>query len=94
MNQSGYAANLIAYATPTVTSFTLNGNGTFIGVLVAPEANTTMNGSGNTVYDFIGCLLINSVKMNGHFNFHYDEASAFGANGAGYAAASWKEFTN
>ena len=91
LNQSGYAANLIAYATPTVTSFTLNGNGTFIGVLVAPEANTTMNGSGNTVYDFIGCLLINSVKMNGHFNFHYDEAlSRIGGNGR-FLITSWDE---
>ena len=91
LNQSGYAANLIAYATPTVTSFTLNGNGTFIGVLVAPEANTTMNGSGNTVYDFIGCLLVNSVKMNGHFNFHYDEAlSRIGGNGR-FLITSWDE---
>jgi len=91
LNKSGYAANFIAYATPSVTSMTLNGNGTFIGILVAPEANTTMNGGGSTVYDFIGALLVNSVKMNGHFKFHYDEAlSRIGGNGR-FLITSWDE---
>ena len=91
INKTGYAANFIAYATPTVTSLTLNGNGTFIGVLVASEANTRMNGGGTGVDDFTGALLVNSVTMNGHFNFHYDEAlSRIGGNGR-FLITSWDE---
>jgi hypothetical protein len=50
-NQNGNAANLIVYGTPSVTSLTLNGNGTFTGVIVAPNANTKMNGGGYDVND-------------------------------------------
>ena len=91
LNKTGLAANFIVYGTPTVTTFTLNGNGTFTGVLVGSQANLTMNGSGTTVYDFIGALLVNTVKMNGHFNFHYDEAlSRLGGNGR-FLITSWDE---
>ena len=33
--------------------------------------------------DFIGALVMNSVEMNGHFSFHYDEA----LNGITHVAA-------
>jgi len=91
INKTGYAANFIAYATSTVTSFTLNGNGTFTGVLVAPSANTRMNGSGSGVDDFTGALLVNSVQMNGHFRFHYDEALARINNSGRFLITSWDE---
>jgi hypothetical protein len=74
LNQSGYAWNFMLQCTPNVKNFTFNGNGEFIGVLVAPEANMTMNGGGKSNNDFIGSLMMNSVGMNGHFSFHYDEA--------------------
>ena len=38
----------------SVKTFTFNGNGEFIGVLVAPEADMTMNGAGHVNNDFIG----------------------------------------
>lgn len=74
INQSGYAWNFMMQCTPNVKDFTFNGNGEFIGVLVAPEANMIMNGGGHVDNDFIGSLMMNSVGMNGHFSFHYDEA--------------------
>jgi len=41
-----------------------------------------MNGGGNAYEDFIGALMVNSVTMNGHFKFHYDEAlSRIGGTG-------------
>ncbi len=90
-NTSGYAANLGVYATPNVKNFTLNGNGEFKGVLVAPEADIKMNGGGHAYEDFIGALLVNSVVMNGHFNFHYDEAlSRLNTNGR-FLIVSWDE---
>jgi hypothetical protein len=74
INPSGFAGSLIIYCAPTVTSFTLNGNGQFTGVLVAPNADLKMNGGGNSYEDFMGSLMVNSVVLNGHFRFHWDEA--------------------
>ena len=91
MNENGFAGNFIVYCDNSVTSFTLNGNGHFTGVLVAPNAAITMNGGGNSNQDFTGALMVNSVRMNGHFNFHYDEAlGRMGGNGR-YLITSWAE---
>lgn len=91
VNQSGYAGNFVLYAAPSVTSFSFSGNGTFSGVLVAPNAAITMNGGGSGNQDFCGCVIANSVTMNGHFNFHYDEALA-GANKNGrFLITAWNE---
>jgi len=73
INQNGKSYAFILWCAPSVTTFTLNGNGEFNGVVVAPNADTRMNGGGSGVDDFIGALIVNSVTMNGHFNFHYDE---------------------
>jgi hypothetical protein len=63
-----------------------------MGCVVACNADTALNGSGNNVLvDFTGALLVNSVKMNGHFNFHYDEALGKIANGGRYLVTSWDE---
>ncbi len=91
MNESGFAGNFIVYCTPSVTSFTFNGNGEFTGVLVAPNADMTMNGGGNAVEDFIGCLMVNSVRMNGHFKFHYDEALGRMGGDGRFLITSWNE---
>jgi hypothetical protein len=91
INPSGYAGNFILYCTPNTTDFTLNGNGEFTGVLVAPEAELKLNGGGNADEDFIGCLMVNTVRMNGHFSFHYDEAlGRMPANGR-FLITSWDE---
>jgi len=91
MNKTGFAANLYVYATPSVTSCTFNGNGEFTGILIAPNANTRMNGGGHAYEDFIGALMVNSVTMNGHFKFHYDEAlSRIGGTGR-FLVTSWNE---
>lgn len=91
INPSGFAGNFIVYCAPSVTDFTLNGNGEFTGVLVAPNADIKMNGGGNSDEDFIGALMVNSVRMNGHFKFHYDEALArMPANGR-FLITSWDE---
>ena len=91
INPSGFAGNFILYGTPNVTSLTYNGNGTFTGVIVAPSADLTMNGSGNTPQDFSGALMVNSVKMNGHFGFHYDQALGRMPLNGRYLITSWDE---
>ena len=93
INPSGFAGSLIVYCAPTVTSFTLNGNGQFTGVLVAPNADLAMHGGGNSDQDFCGSLMVNAVSLNGHFKFHWDEALGRmnSANNARYLVKSWDE---
>lgn len=90
INQPGQASRFIMYCAPSVTSFSLSGNGGFTGVLVAPNVNINLNGGGNNVTDFIGSLIVNSVRMNGHFHFHYDEALKNLTNGR-FLVSSWDE---
>jgi hypothetical protein len=91
LNPNGFAGNFIVYGAPSVTTFTLNGNGEFTGVIVAPNADAQLNGGGNVVQDFIGALMVNSVKMNGHFKFHYDEALARMPATGRFLITSWDE---
>ncbi len=74
VNDTGMSGNYIAYFAPSVTKLSIGGNGTFVGVVCAPSADMAMNGSGKNSMDFVGSLMVNSLTMNGHFNFHYDEA--------------------
>lgn len=93
VNRTGFAQNLIVWCTDAVTSMTLNGNGEFTGILVAPNANVRMNGGGNADEDFIGALIVNSVVMNGHFSFHYDEALKNMDGGGRYKITEWNEIS-
>ena len=91
VNKSGSADKFIMYCTPTVTSIDFNGNGEFIGVLVAPNAHIDLNGGGHLDNDFMGALIVESVKMNGHFMFHYDEALGKNVANARLLVTSWDE---
>jgi len=93
INQAGWAGAFVLNCAPSVTSFTLNGNAEFLGVIVAPNVDINMNGGGNTDYDFVGALIVNSVKLNGHYKFHYDEALSRVANNPRLLIASWDEVT-
>jgi hypothetical protein len=91
INLPGYAANFIVYCAPSVTSVSLGGNGTFVGILVAPNGDLTLNGSGSTEFDVVGAVLVNSARMNGHFKFHYDEALERMMNNGRFLVTSWDE---
>ncbi len=91
VNQPGYPADFIVLCAPSVTSFTLNGNGQFTGVLVAPNVNIAMNGGGKSNTDFCGAVMVNSVTMNGHFSFHYDEALSRAASNGRFLITAWNE---
>ena len=75
---------------PGVTGITLSGNSSFVGVVYAPEATLTLNGGGNN-NNLIGAVVVNSVTLNGHYDFHYD--TSLGTNGptSGYVVTSWQE---
>jgi hypothetical protein len=48
-----------------------------------------MNGGGNGV-NYLGSLMVNSVKLNGGFAFHYDETLAK-TGVTTYVISSWNE---
>jgi len=91
VNQSGFAANAIFNFTPATTSLNFGGNGEFIGVIVAPEAHVTMNGGGRSNTDFVGALMADSITMNGHYSFHYDEALGKRGANSRFIIQSWDE---
>jgi Putative Ice-binding-like adhesive domain len=82
--------NFYYYGLPGVTSITLSGNSTFIGVIYAPEAQLTLNGGGNA-NNLEGAAIVNQVTLNGHYDFHYDESLATNGPSRGYIPISWQE---
>jgi hypothetical protein len=92
-NASGKAWNFQLYGLPSLTSISFSGNAQFNGVIYAPEVNFTLNGGGNNTFDFSGAAIVNTVTLNGHFNFHYDESLAAYGPGRDYIPVSWNELT-
>jgi Putative Ice-binding-like adhesive domain len=78
------------YGLPGVTSITLSGTSTFIGVIYAPEASLTLNGGGNA-NNLIGSAIVKKVTLNGHYDFHYDESLLTNGPIRGFVPASWQE---
>jgi hypothetical protein len=91
MNANATAASFSYWGLPSNTTISMGGNAAFTGTIYAPQATLTLGGGGSTEYDFVGATITGSVKLNGHFKFHYDEAlKAFGPR-RGYAVTSWEE---
>ena len=73
INQPGYAANLLVYGLPSLTSLNVDFNGGFIGAIYAPEADAMFGNSGSSSADISGAIVAKSVTLNSHSNFHFDE---------------------
>jgi len=91
VNENGNAASFYYFGLPVNTSVNFGGNAGFTGGIYAPEAAFSLGGGGNNTYDFVGASVTKSVKMNGHFNFHYDENLRRNGFGRGYIPTNWKE---
>jgi hypothetical protein len=91
INATGVSSSFQYYGLPSNTALNLSANAAFVGLIYAPEAIFTLGGGGNNTYDFIGACITQSTKMNGHFNFHFDEATNTYLQLFGYAAMSWDE---
>ena len=87
----GNAMNFQYYGMPSNTSLSYAGNAAFTGTIYAPNADFTLGGGGNSIYDFVGASVTSSVRMNGHFHFHYDENLARIGPSRGYIITSWNE---
>ncbi len=90
-NTSGDAMNFYYYGLPSNTSVNMSGNAAFSGVIYAPSAALILGGGGGTDYDFVGASIANTVSMNGHYHFHYDEKLGKIGPKRGYVANSWGE---
>jgi hypothetical protein len=91
INATGNADNFYYFGLPSNVQLSLGGNSAFVGAIYAPSAHFTLGGGGNNVYDFIGASVTRSVKMNGKYRFHYDEALKNNGMGRGYIPTNWKE---
>jgi len=91
VNQTGLARNNRFYGVGSATrTWSLSGNGYWVGTVYAPNTNLTMNGGGSDDYDMSGSIVANSITMNGHVNFHYDESLSEDNDDAGYTLISWQ----
>jgi hypothetical protein len=91
INSTGLARDFTYYGLPSNTSVGIQANASFTGQIYAPEAYVTVGGGGSSPYDFSGQIISQSMKMNGHFNVHYDQNLPPVSVPGGYAAASWNE---
>jgi hypothetical protein len=91
VNDNGNAASLYYFGLPSNSAIVFGGNGGFVGAIYAPQAAFSLGGGGNDKKDFIGASVTKSVKMNGHFNFHYDEYLRTIGPGRGYIPIAWAE---
>jgi len=91
LNYSGTANQFYYYGLPSNTDISIGGNGGFTGVIYAPQAHFHLGGGGNNTQDFVGASITKSVKMNGHFHFHYDESLAGSGPARGFVITSWDE---
>jgi len=91
INQAGNSSSFQYYGLPSNTVLKLSGNASFVGLIYAPQADFTLGGGGGDTFDFLGASITKSVKMNGHFNFHFDENSNTYLQLFGYSAISWDE---
>ena len=91
VNNQGNAKTFSYYGLPANTSVSFGGNAALIGTIYCPNADFTIGGGGNDVYDFEGSIMSKTIKMNGHYNFHFDENLARSGPSRGYLATSWKE---
>ncbi|MEW6306313.1 MAG: hypothetical protein AB1705_22840 [Verrucomicrobiota bacterium] len=92
VNQNGNATNFFYWGTTNNTTLAVNGNGSFKGVIYAPNANFTMNGGGNSnLEDITGASVTATARINGNFNFHYDENLGRLNFSRGYIITAWNE---
>jgi hypothetical protein len=91
VNGAGNALNFVYLGLPTNTTLRFVGNADFTGSIYAPSADFQLGGGGSSPYDFVGASVSNTVQMNGHFNFHYDENLGKSQWGRGYVITSWDE---
>src|SRR6266851_3783403 len=91
LNGNGLASQFGYWGLPGNTSVSMHGNAGFTGTIYAPDASLTLGGGGNNTQDFFGAAVANTITMDGHFNFHYDEALETTGPYRNYIVTAWWE---
>ncbi len=73
VNTSGNAMTFQYFGLPSNTSVVWTGPAVYGGTVYAPEAQFNVGGGGSAPYDYQGACVVGSLRLNGHFNFHFDE---------------------
>ena len=90
INPETPAPNLMYFGLPSNTGIEMTGNSAFNGVIYAPSAQVALKGGGRDGADFTGAIVAASVIANGHYSFHFDEATRR-LGSRGIFAGSWDE---
>lgn len=91
MNYTRNALNYQVIGLPSCTNIRMTGNAAFTGIIYAPSAHLQLGGGGSTIYDCVGASVVGSAKLNGHFNFHYDEMLGNEDYGYEWLITGWSE---
>ena len=92
-NSDGTADSFIFWGLPSCVDIDVGGNASFTGAIYAPNADLKLHGGGNDTVDFAGASITKSATLNGHFNFHYDEALSRIGPLRGWIITSWNELS-
>src|SRR5262249_39459947 len=91
VNTTGTAYSFQYFGLPSNNSLSWGGNAVYTGTVYAPNADFDLGGGGSTDLDYQGACTVRSVSMNGHFNFHYDQALSRAKPGSGFTITAWRE---
>lgn len=91
VNNTGSTTNFMFYGLATLKSLTLPSNGDFCGAIYAPSTDFQLSGGGTSDVNFCGACVARTVKVNGHYLFHYDEALGNFGPPSKYVIISWVE---
>ncbi|MEY2407447.1 MAG: hypothetical protein QOF48_117 [Verrucomicrobiota bacterium] len=91
VNNTRRSTNFILYGLSSVTSVSLPNNGDFNGAIYCPTASMQLNGGGSADVNFCGACVMGSIKMNGHYKFHYDEELGEWGPPDKFVVISWVE---
>jgi Tfp pilus assembly protein PilX len=92
-NANASASSCIIYGLGTASgtqSISVSGNGQLNACVYAPNASVTLNGGGmNGLMN--GAVVAKNITMNGHTEFHYDDALSRLTTGNPYGIQKWRE---
>jgi hypothetical protein len=91
VNNAGNCGTFTYFGLPSNTSLQLGGNDVFLGTVYAPSTDMKLSGGGSFNLDYQGAIAVNSIQMNGSFNFHFDENLRRKGPVRGYHVGSWSE---
>ncbi len=91
VNNAGSCADFRYYGLPSNIALALTGNDAFLGTIYAPNAFFSLGGGGGDPIDYQGACVVNTIKMNGHFKFHFDENLRRKGPVSGYQVVNWVE---